>query len=162
MKKNKIVAKQEEPQSSCFHLGAKNEIEKYVLDLLPKITEVYGLEETTFFIDTYTSTHKDCEEDKDGNVIFTINYRDTYRTAYIAIHPLAIRIYKRGQMGMFKHALVHEVAHLITEPLADLAASRYVTGGQIRDSVERTTESIAMIARKLLSKIDSQTFEFNK
>lgn len=138
---------------SIYHQDGRNNIEKFIISMLPKVLEAYGLSKTSFYFKT--------EDDNApvGDVMFTISYKGSYKTAFIDINRLAVDYYEAGEKQTILNGLVHEVGHIITDRLAEVALSRHSTKKEIRDSVEEATETIAQIVRTLLSKMDPKNFK---
>ncbi len=154
--KKKPVVEKKKNTLSFYHAEPRNPIEEMISKAFPSIASVYGFGKINLFFDTtregsHICMNQDDEEREKGSTMFSINYRPNYKTAYIFVHPLAISLYKNGEIKMLKHGLVHEFGHILTEGLAELALSRFTTKREIEDQVEKTTETIAMMARELLS-----------
>lgn len=69
----------------------------------------------------------------------------SYRSAIIQVYPELYKIYKTDKE---KAALIvlHELCHLITEPLTELVKERFISPKQLVDVNESTTELIKSIA----------------
>ena len=147
-----------------FHTEPKTELEKFLHSMIPEVAETFGLGKVNYFFNTIKNDSDVAKmglaEEGDGELIMAINYREAYKSAYINICPSATRIWEDGDKKLIRHAFVHEVAHVVTNRLADVARMRSATNKEIRDAVENTTESVAMIARELLSKKYPKVFIF--
>lgn len=133
-----------------FHDDGRNELERFMLQRIPAIIKAYGLGNIRFYFKTYEKKVK--EHPQDG--IFAIEYDPTYKAAYITITENALYLYDSKEYKTLSDALVHEVGHIVTHRLEQLAKQRHTTRKDIDDTVEETTESIAQIVRILLSKVD--------
>lgn len=142
-----------------FHKDPRNALEKYFESIIPDIVKVYGLGNISFYYMTPQITQDEVPV-KDGMLM--IRYDEIYRTAFITITPNAVYLFNKGEMEPLHSGLVHEVGHIITNKLSELALSRHATKKQIRDSVEETTETIAIMARNLLKKESKQRRIKNK
>lgn len=61
--------------------------------------------------------------------------------------------FEKWQKGKFpKDRILHELCHILTDPLYVKAIERYVGKGDILDERERLTDTIAVIIRNLLEK----------
>ncbi len=138
-----------------YHADPRNEVEQFMAERIPLIVKAYGLGNIRFYFIT-----KEADDlvgaPEDG--VFMINYDQNYKAAYILIAPNAMTLYKSKELTVLRDSLVHEIGHIITHRLAELAARRHTTRKDIEDTVEETTESIAQIVRELLAKVDPVMF----
>jgi hypothetical protein len=94
---------------------------------------------------------KDVEKNKNGTIVFRINYSPAYKTANIWFYPYALELYKNKSFEDLKQAITHEIAHILTNPLIDSANERFSTKREVENSGEALTESIAQMAREILN-----------
>lgn len=101
----------------------------------------------------YTDTNETDSHFPNGvaNKLLCINVLTPYKTAYIDVSPMAIDMAKteHGRQQLI-HALVHELCHVHTAPLADAAQSRFLTENELETRVEEVTESLADYVRENL------------
>ena len=90
--------------------------------------------------------------------VFTIQCNKTYRQANIIAYPEAYNMYCDGDLNVLVDGLVHELCHLHTIKLAQLAENRFTSQDQIRDEVEDVTETLAEYVRRLFAKTQPQIF----
>lgn len=154
IKKQKVIDLTE-TKPEGYHDVPKNDIEKYLVSVLPVVTKAYGLGKIGYFFET---SRKQRTSDENGEVLFSINYKSTYKLAYIEISPLAVEMMKEGNRVVLLHGITHEIAHIVTSDLADVAEARCVERRDIVNAIESVTESVAQIARDLLRKTDPQLF----
>ena len=73
-------------------------------------------------------------------MVMTIHYVKKYRQVYLSIYDEAYNLYKNKEFSELDRAILHELNHIHTIPLADLAKERYVTDDQIHYATEELTE----------------------
>lgn len=155
MIKKKKVIDLTETGPEGYHDVPKNDIERYLVSVLPKVTNAYGLGKIGYFFETST---KQGATEENGEILFAINYRSTYKLAYIEISPLAVEMMRDGDRQTLLRGIIHEIAHIVTSSLSNVAEARFVERREIINAIEETTESVAQIARTLLKKTDPQLF----
>jgi len=148
---NVNMIKNKDKKKDVYHADPRNDIEKFLVSNLPIILDAHGINKISF----YMVTKSDCDDD---TVMFSIVYSDTYKTASVTIHTLAQELFKRGEFATVLNGFVHEISHILTNKLGELALNRHSTKREIRDSVEELTETIAQIVRVLLSKTHPKIF----
>jgi hypothetical protein len=112
------------------------------------LTNMYGIGETTIIVN---SDNRPGHSKRDnGTVVFTITYSTVYRTANLYYYPCALEFFEKKKFKMLTQALTHEIAHILTCRLADIAEHRYTSAREVDEAVEELTETIGQIARKLL------------
>jgi len=93
-----------------------------------------------------------CQTHNHGlGVTFSIKYQSDYKRALLVIHPLAYRLYKDNQKEDLIDYIIHEMAHLHSIPLVDLAKQRFVSNREITSASEELTETIAEYVRGITS-----------
>jgi hypothetical protein len=113
------------------------------------LIDLYGIGNITLSIDDQSGN---APRNKQGaDVLFRIHYSLPYRTANIWYYQKAINLFKEKNFSVLRIALTHEIAHILTSPLADLATNRYVSHREIEDCLEHLTETIGQLCRKLLA-----------
>ncbi len=147
---NVIMSKNSESASQDnFHPDPRNPIEKFLFDNIPEVLKAYGMGQISFnFITINKGDEEFYEMPEDG--VLKIKYNPTYKTANVTIAPQAIFLFKSQEYKTLINAFIHEVGHIITHRLGQLAKNRHTTRREIDDAVEETTESIAQIVRKLM------------
>lgn len=93
---------------------------------------------------------KDQKTHKEGIVGFEISYSPSYKTATVWYYPYILKLFKEKNWALLRQSLSHEMAHILTNPLADIANDRYVSKRELDVAVESLTESIAQIGRELM------------
>ena len=146
------MIKKDIKQQNNYHPDPRNDIEKFLHRRIPYILKAYGLGDIKF---NFVTLHKDepkcgCDIPEDG--VMNILYDTIYKMAFIAITPLAVKLFEDKEYKTISDSVIHEVGHIVTKKLEDLAKNRHTTRKEIDDTVEETTETIARIATNLLSK----------
>jgi hypothetical protein len=143
------------------HMVPITPLEEWFSGLLPRLFQLYGLR-------TYTVSFATIAEDgvkngeNGGTVMLEISHQKEYHSIFLKIHSIAYEMWNLKEYDELLDALIHEVAHIITAPLADLAMQRYVAKREIYSANEEATEAIAQVARKLLRKTNPELFSINK
>jgi hypothetical protein len=76
-------------------------------------------------------------------------FRPPYLDTVIRYNPGAVKKYwVKKDLKALKHALVHELCHLLSDPFYDKAAERYVGKSDLEKERETMTDHIAMIIYK--------------
>lgn len=90
--------------------------------------------------------------DGKGNVVFSVDYAKSYRSARLTVYLSAYEAFCDNTFNnnSIIDALVHEFCHIHTIPLHDLASSRYVTHVEMVEASEELTESMAIYVRENL------------
>lgn len=85
-------------------------------------------------------------EYKDEGCFLEITHIYPYLDPTLRYSERAFQVWKEGKME--KDRILHELLHIITDPLYTKAFSRYVTKQEIEDERERLTDTISAIIRK--------------
>ena len=103
--------------------------------------------------DTETSRH--CF--KDDRVIASMGSDATYMNAILHLYPFANKLWEEGNYQYLGECLVHEFAHILTDPLYKWACegSSSLTGPCLEEARENTTQQVAVI---ILHGIDKRIF----
>lgn len=116
------------------------ELEKYLNNELKRLQKVLLLND--FYLN-------DVEYRKDLEGYLETAFLYPYKIIEIRYSDLVIRDWKEGKRK-FKHELIHELCHSITDPLYSVAWDRWVTKDQINNERERVTDNIANLVINLL------------
>jgi len=144
-----------------YHSAPANKIEKFIHNLIPDIVEAYGLGNINFFYQTVEKRNVEDFDSEKGSLLLSIMYVKPYKNAFINIMPPAQKMFNDGEVKFLARAVVHEIGHIITNELGELALNRFVTEEDVKDAVEETTESIAQIVRKVLEVKDPKNYKIN-
>jgi hypothetical protein len=85
-----------------------------------------------------------------GTAVFTIKPVKKYKRALITVYDEALYLYQHGEENELIDGLVHELTHIHTTPLSELACGRYSTKKEIIDTTEELTELMAEYIRRLI------------
>ena len=129
-KKNRssIKSEKEFKKFSGYIEGRFNEFSKHLL--LDFVTVKFG----------YPMRQPADLEGTTRRMVMTIHYVKRYRQVYLSVYDEAYNLYKENSFEELDRALIHELNHIHTIPLADLAKERYVTDNQIHEAAEELTE----------------------
>ena len=94
------------------------------------------------FVDLECVYH-DKDSSSNKNCVFTITYQKQYRMGSINIYPNAYRLYSEGNTKELISGLTHELAHIHTIPLAELAKDRFTSEKELHEAFEELTQIIA-------------------
>lgn len=87
----------------------------------------------------YEGNHKHAEIDVDRR----------YLKATFKIFPVAIKFWKSDGDEYMEHTIAHEVAHIATQHLYELAIATYRDEGEMKDAWETLTEVIGKLSVNL-------------
>ena len=77
------------------------------------------------------------------------HFRVPYLDTVIRYNPDKImRDWSAGKLSDLRHAVIHELCHVVTDPLYAKANDRYVDKDTMEEVRENLTDHIAMIVRK--------------
>lgn len=88
------------------------------------------------------------DRDVNSDSIFSVKYSDVYKQLELTVHSKALEIYTNRKEEEIANYLVHELSHIYTIPLLDLAMDRFATKKEIIEAGERLTEVIAWHVRR--------------
>ncbi len=140
-----------------FHENPSSEVEEFLLELVPSIVEACGLGRINFYIRT-VSSEVESEIDPSRRMILYMDYNEPYKTAKITICPFALETFYNGDRNILKRSIIHEISHIVTFRLGELAKKRYVQKSEVDNAIEEATETVAQIIRVLLSKTEPKKF----
>jgi len=124
-------------------------------DRVPKVyVEWIGKEITCWlkhipFLKSWTvECARDLKEEKSENeatdyTFFYAHVRHDYYTLIISPTPHSLKVWQEKRFDELHHGILHELCHAITEPLYDLAISKWVNKAEIEIAREQLTETIA-------------------
>lgn len=131
-KKNK---KKEEIRSMMNDKEFKN----YIKKLFQNNLDQYIIHDFTTLNFNFTES---CQCGKPLQFVFCIDFSRPYHDAMVTITPIAYKMYKEGKLEELKKGALHELCHIHTIPLGDMAQDRFITKKEIQDEVEHLTEVI--------------------
>lgn len=130
-------------------MKTKQDFEKWLCDTAGDLISLCGLGS----INLKFCERKDEPEPKigRGTVVFSISYDKSYKTAYLEYHPVALRFYSQGRIHDLMDALSHEVCHIFTFPIYQLALNRFSPEKSIQEANEQLTEEVAVLVRQIIN-----------
>ena len=112
------------------------EFKKFVRETLQEYTGIVGYRHYTVDI-LYMKEDKDRDGDFVGG---EIEINPTYLRCDVSIFPVLERMYNDGEKERVKETLVHEMCHLITEPLYRIAIDYHNNKNIHPDTLEEIRE----------------------
>jgi len=128
--------------------------EEWIENKIKQILEMMLLD----FVDLKV-TYCDKKYHNSSEVIFSINYTKHYRNGAIFIYPEAENMYKNNEQKTLVKALIHELSHIHTIPLSELARQRFISEKEIQEANEEITEVMAQYIRKYVYTINPDIYK---
>ena len=88
------------------------------------------------------------------NCVFSMIYQKKYRMGTINIYPNAYKLYADGNINELITGLTHELCHLHTIPVEELARNRFTSDKEISEAFEELTQTIAEYIKRGRKKYD--------
>ena len=83
-----------------------------------------------------------------GEVVFDCSYIQPYRQFHVNIHKMALTMWETGNIKKLEDGIIHELAHLHTSKLADMAEDRFTSKKQLMEVNEELTHLISEYIRR--------------
>lgn len=144
----KKTAKKQSKKSN-LRATPKNQFEKWLHSAVSAILPIYGISGIT--VTFHEKKVPGNSEHHGGSVIFRIRHSDAYKTADILYFPITVDLFMKKDWVSLRQGITHELAHIVTGRLGDLAHERYVNERELCDALENCTETIAQLGRKLIN-----------
>ena len=116
-------------------------LKKYVRELVRKAA--YNIGVTNYELDIYYN--KDPKEDG-PKVAGSMDTDRRYLTGILNLYPPVMRAWKDKDFETIKTIIHHEVAHLATQHLFDIATAVYKDEGETRDAWETLTTVVGRLS----------------
>lgn len=95
--------------------------------------------------------HKASNKDRDGSIIAaSIDVDRRYLNASVKIFPRTLDEWKVGNRHRVEEIVAHELSHVSTQHLFDLATATYKDEGETKDAWESLTELISRLSCKIV------------
>lgn len=119
---------------------------KYVQNLLPALADLFGLQQYEFTVNFVNG-----DPPQEG-WIASVTTQTDYLRALIEIYPGLYATFKEGDKAAVCEALVHELCHVIAQPLAETAYNHVAPAQEdiVRWHFERQTQTFTRIIMNLL------------
>lgn len=88
------------------------------------------------------------ESSKNENCVFSMTYQKQYRMGSLNIYPSAYKLYAEGKLDELTTGLTHELCHLHTIPVAELARNRFTSEKELHEAFEELTQIMAEYIRR--------------
>lgn len=131
-------------------------IEEWLNKEIQDILDIMDYGAVTIFLEPI---HETAKMSGRGNVIFSVRFQKCYRTIYIKFFKDAVRLYNEKRLPELRHAILHEMMHVFTTSLIELAKKRFTTSEEISDCSEELTEMITLMVERLTKRTDAQASE---
>ncbi len=83
------------------------------------------------------------------SALMQIKFRLPYLDPLMGYNPKKVEEYwKKGDKAELKHSIVHELCHIVTDPLYGCAVDRHISKDETERTRETLTDHIAMIVMK--------------
>src|SRR3990167_6432797 len=119
-----------------------NSIEEYKAWLFLTFKRLIGVMFIDFVKFSLDFNNEDNENNVGAGAVFSIKYQPEYHSAVIQVFPLAYRVYCENQNNLVD-AMIHELSHMHTTPLTNVAQARYTTENELTRVCENLTEVLA-------------------
>lgn len=115
------------------------------------------------FVSILIKFEDDNKENRQG-AIFRSYFLKPYRQMVIKATSIAMEMFKNGEFDELNDGLIHELCHIHTIPLGDMAKYRFITDGEITDAGEELTETMVRYVKKIIdmSKRLKEEYPFKK
>lgn len=97
-------------------------------------------------ITSYRISMRDKPTDEDEDYAFAISCGHPYQYGFLKWKVETFEDWKENK-DKVTYYLLHEMLHLLVDPLSKIASSRYLTKDQLVDGVEELTDKLAVILR---------------
>lgn len=120
---------------------SKKRIDKYN-DIVAKWITNYHLDE---WVVTIKFEETDKAEEKWMIILADTIADPVYLKATITFYPEILKTEKDNSNEYTENCIKHEVSHLLTSEISDIAHNRYATEDEIDNAIERLTQRISII-----------------
>ena len=94
--------------------------------------------------------YMDEEKSEDGYVTRGEMKTDRrYLRGVLRLYPHVLEDWKKGERGQVKDVVFHEISHLATQHLYDVAIATYRDEGEMKDAWETLTEVVSRLALRI-------------
>jgi hypothetical protein len=123
----------------------------FILEIHDKYRAILGLNLWGYKIDlSKVAKHTD---DRNGTTLAEISQNRSYLKYTITIYPELIKMYDDKKNDEVKLAIVHELCHILTEPLYDIAINSCPPG--VNFETEREREKLTETLAKFICKYEN-------
>lgn len=130
--------------------SGKKEFEEFVKQSIFKLIKEMRLGELTVNVRYEYEKNRHEARFNRAETIFMINYVKPYKRIVVIICKGAYDIFRDKGKDEIWDGLIHEMCHIHTNQLMELAHERYPSKREIDDAVEELTETMAQYVRELM------------
>jgi hypothetical protein len=84
------------------------------------------------------------------DMVLSIIYQEQYKQAFVSVYPNAYLMWNMNEKKVLIDGMIHEISHVHTTGIGDMAQNRYITEKEVNMEVEGLTETIAEYIRRLI------------
>lgn len=118
------------------------ELKTYVTECVKKAA--WCAEVTHFQISVHYMEKDEDTKDRDSDVLASMSVDRRYLLGILRIYPALIKKWKnKDGKYILRHTVFHEVAHLVTQHMMEIATACYKDEGETKDAWESLTERVA-------------------
>lgn len=110
--------------------------EQWVRTQLDKYQKVLLLHDHTIYLE-----YKDLR----ASDMFEVSVRYPYKDVNVYYGPTALKEFKEKNHGELRVSVIHELVHVIVDPLYFIGVERYTTQDQLNNERERAVDHIAKV-----------------
>ena len=148
------MPEKKEQIESLVNPDIKKEYETWVEKKIFDISQEFKIN----FIRIKTEFNYATEIDK--NLVAEIFVDETYHVACMKVYHAGLKLYREDKK-MLIDCLCHELTHIHTNKLSQLAKSRYTTKDAINEAAEDLTETMAEYIRELIQLKNRSIYKIN-
>ena len=121
----------------------KPDVVLFAEDVINRIQREHGLSD-------YRMKVKSIDEEN-GNVMAEIRVDNEYLRATVTLYSIFIQRYRDKKYEELKEALCHEIFHIRTSSIEEMAVNRWGTPDIVRSEIERLTEIYGRLIYKVMT-----------
>jgi hypothetical protein len=128
----------------------REEFEKWIVEKTEKIIEsLPTISQKTVRFKFILEQNIGAEEHE---MIFSVRFHKEYHQLFINVYRGAFVMYANGEKKDLVNGIIHEIIHVNTKNLYDLASERYVREKELEGACEELTENMSFYARYYLER----------
>ena len=135
----------------------QDEFGKWIMERIQLLLKVYGTGKISTYIHYMKSDMRG--QNVSVDMVFSVVSNSVYKSLHLQIYPIAKQMFEDKQYSKLMYGLVHEVAHMITDPLDKVANERFTSAKEITEANEQATETIAQLCKEYLLLIKPGLFK---
>lgn len=133
------------------NLNKKQEFQQFIEHAVFKLIEEMRLGELTVKIKYEYNKQRKSDDQHGMDALMMIHYLKPYKSFLLIICKNAFQLYQEDKKEELWNGVIHELCHIHTIPLMELATERYVSKREIVNTSEEITETLAQYVRELMN-----------